>query len=153
MRLVVARLVVATLLLAARAVAPDADPGYASTLPAAVGDVSSWEVVTGDFATARMRGSYRFYVNPARRAMYQLMRYRVELLAQKEETRRSSGERVAFVEHPGTPGPMLIWVRQPSLSASGWREIVADTDEYRTEVGLIMGVLAVHRAARAGSFP
>ncbi len=139
---------------AARAAARTPDPGFAPTLPAAVGDVSGWEIVSGDFETARMRGSYCFYVNPARQAMYQLMRYRVELLRQaKAEARRSSVERVAFVEHPGQPEPILIWVRDPTGAGPAWRPLAADTDEYRIEVRVLMGLLAVHRAARAGASP
>jgi hypothetical protein len=139
---------------AARAVAQSPDPGFASILPAAVGDVSGWEVVTGDFETARMRGSYRFYVNPARLAIYQLMRYRVELLGPAgEPRRRASGERVAFVPHPGTREPMLIWARDPATAGSAWRAVAAATDEYKIELGVLMGVLAVHRAARLGASP
>jgi hypothetical protein len=150
------RLAVTTVLLAvaAGAVAQDRDPGFASTLPAAIGDVSGWEVVTGDFETARMRGSYRFYVNPARQAMYQLMRYRVELLGQKEDAARwSSGERVAFVQHPGTHDRMLVWVHEPTGIGSEWRPLVADTDEYKVELGVLLRVLAVHPAARTGASP
>jgi len=138
---------------AARAAAPDPDPGFASTLPAAVGDISGWEVVTGDFETPRMRGSYRFHVNPARQAMYQLMRYRVELVGPADgDPRRAPGERVAFVQHPGTREHMLIWVRE-TLAGSDWRSIAADTNEYKIELGVLMGVLAVHRAVRAGASP
>ncbi len=139
---------------AARAAAPDPDPGFASTLPAAVGDISGWEVVTGDFETARMRGSYRFYVNPARQAMYQLMRYRVDLLGQPgDELRPAAGERVAFVKHPGLPEPMLIWARDATGAVLAWRPIAADTGEYKNELAVLMGVLAVHRAARTGASP
>jgi hypothetical protein len=125
--------------------------GYAPSLPSAVGDVSRWEVVTGDFdAPKRMRGSYRFYVNPARLAMYQLMRYRVQLLNPAGDGGRGSAERVAFVRHPGAREPMLIWVRE---APEAWRALVANTDEYRIEIGVVMGVLAVHRSARAGENP
>ncbi len=151
------RLALATGLLvaaAARAAAQEPDPGIAPTLPAGVGDISGWELVTGDFETAHMRGSYRFYVNPARQAMYQLMRYRVDLLGQpRYELRRAAGERVAFVEHPGLPEPMLIWARDATGAVLVWRPIAADTDEYRNELAVLMGVLAVHRAARTGASP
>jgi hypothetical protein len=146
----------AGLLLAAAARAAGQDPGagFALTLPADVGDVSGWEVVAGDFETARLRGSYRFYVNPVRLAMYQLMCYRVEFLGQPEsEPRQPSGERVAFVRHPGTPEPILIWARGATGAGPEWRPLAADTDEYKIELALLMGVLAVHRAARAGGSP
>jgi hypothetical protein len=149
------RLVAGVLLAAAaRAAGQDPDAGFAPTLPAGVVDVSRWEVVAGDFETARMRGSYRFYVNPARLAMYQLMCYRVELLGQPEnERRRPSGERVAFVRNPGAPEPILMWARDATGAGAAWRPIAAGTDEYRVEAAVLMGVLAVHRAARAGGSP
>jgi len=125
--------------------------GFAPSLPRDVGDVSRWEIVTGDFDVPQMRGSYRFYVNPSRQAMYQLMRYRVELLRQRSDAyQRASGERVAFVRHPGTRERMLIWTRAATEGGPSWRLVVADTDEYKIELSVLMGVLALHRAVRAG---
>jgi hypothetical protein len=137
------------LVAAARATGHEPDRGFASTLPAAVGDVSDWEVVTGDFATAQMRGSYRLYVNPARLAMYQLMRYQVELLGQAGNgDPRASGERVAFIQRPGTAEPMLLWARDATVIGTAWRAIAADRIEYRAEMGILIRVLGSHRAAR-----
>lgn len=148
MRLALAASLLLALAPAARSEAPGA--GFAEALPRGVADVSRWEVVTGDFDTSLMRGSYRFYVNPARQAMYQLMRYRVELLDRAGDGGRGSAERVAFVRHPGAREPMLIWVRQ---APGEWRALVADTEEYKIEIGVVIGVLAIHRAARAGGAP
>ena len=142
------------LFMAAAATGQNAANAFAPTLPDGAGDVSRWEVITGDFEAPRMRGSYRFYVNPDRQAMYQLMRYRVELLDQAgDDDRWGSGERVAFVRHPGTPEPMLLWARNATGAGSAWRPIGPDTDEYRTELGVLTEVLAVHRAARAAQGP
>jgi hypothetical protein len=152
MRLTVAAALLLTAV--ARAAAQDPEPGFATTLPDAVGDVSAWEAITGDFEAARMRGSYVFYVNPARQAMYQLMRYRVELLGQADgDPRRAPGERVAFVRNPGAHEPMLIWARDGTGAQPAWRLLTSGTDEYKSEVGVLMGVIAVHRAARAGASP
>jgi hypothetical protein len=152
------RLAPATCLLLALAAPPaarGADGRFAARLPEAVGDVASWERITGEFETEAARGSYRFYVNPARRAMYQLMRYRVELLGPRTgaQARRGAAERVAFVPRPGTPEPMLFWARRPPGTTPAWREIGAGTDEYRAEIGVLMEVLGVHRAARAAQEP
>jgi hypothetical protein len=136
---------------AAPAAAQEAGPAYAPSLPDGVGDVSRWELVTGEFETATARGSYRFYVNPARRAMYQLMRYRVDILEPWPAVRERHGdaERVAFVRLPGSREPMLFWARHPPGTDPAWRAIAADSDEYRAELGVLMAVLGVHRAARA----
>ena len=143
------------LVLAAPAPGRGADGSFASTLPDGVGDVSRWLVVTGEFDAAGSRGAYRLYVNPARQAMYQLMRYRVELVGARrgEEARRGSAERVAFVRQPGFSEPMLLWESGDPGAAPAWREIKAGTNEYRAELGVLMGVLAAHRAARAAQAP
>jgi hypothetical protein len=144
LRLAVALLLVGSL----PAAAQEAREAFSSSLPYGVGDVSRWQLVTGDFETPTLRGEYRFYVNPARGAMYQLMRYRVELLAATtaEQRRRGRAERVAFVRRPGVREPMAFW-EKGAPGAPPWREILAGTDEYRMEVGVLMGVLGVHRAA------
>lgn len=136
---------------AARAAAQEAGPSFASSLPDGVGDVSGWELVTGDFETTTARGSYRFYVNPARRAMYQLMRYRVDILDPWPAVRgrRGDAERVAFVRLPGSREPMQFWARHSAGTDPAWRAIAEESDEYRAELGVLMAVLGVHRAARA----
>ena len=130
--------------------APAGEAVFAAILPDAVGDVSTWTVVTGDFETPTERGRYRFYVNPGRAAMYQLMRYRVELIGPSEAAAGRSGdaERVAFVQRPGVREPMLFWTRQPPGASPAWRPLVPGSHEYLVEIGVIMRVLAAHRAAR-----
>jgi hypothetical protein len=142
------------LLVAGASGIPGAEPssGFAATLPAAVGDVSGWQVVTGSFELPAARGSYELYVNPARSAIYQLMRYRVELLgvATEAERQRGSAERVAFIPRPGAPEPMLCWVRTAG-DEPAWRVIAPATPEYLLEMSVLMRTLAVHRAARAAA--
>ena len=133
--------------------AQDAGAAFSPSLPQVVGDVSGWERIAGDFETTTARGSYWLYVNPARPAMYQLMRYRVELTPDRTGGRapRHAGERVAFVPRPGVREPMLFWEHDPAAVGRGWRVIVAGTDEYRLEIAVLMAVLGAHRAARNGS--
>ena len=144
----------ATLLFAGVAGLAGADDpaAFAARLPTAVGDVSSWQVVTGSFETDQARGSYLFYVNPARSGLYQLMRYKVELrtASSPEERRRGGAERIAFVARPGAHEPMLCWERVIG-SEPAWREIVAGTAAYTLEMNTLLQVLAVHRAVRAGA--
>ena len=150
------RLVAALLLLGAlRAAAQGGTGAFAPTLPDGIGDVSRWQLVTGDFDTRRARGEYRFYVNPARPAMYQLMRYRVQLLegATGEERRRGPAERVAFIRQPGVREPMVLWERGPAGADPAWREIAAGTNAYRLEMGVLMRVLGVHGAVRSAEVP
>ena len=128
---------------------------FAPALPAGVADVTGWEIVTGDFETMRARGAYRFYVNPKLQAIYQVMRYQVQLLTPTPglESARSSAERVVFVRKPGSHQPLLCWEREPPGTAPPWREVQPGTDEYKLEMSMVMRVLQVHRAARSGDTP
>jgi hypothetical protein len=132
----------------------DESAAFAGTLPHSVGDVSSWAIESGEFQTGTARGAYRLYVNPQRSALYQLMRYRVELLVATslEEQRRGIAERVAFIRRPGVREPMGCWTRLPG-DATAWREVLAGTDEYRLEMSVLMQVLAAHNASEATPSP
>jgi len=122
---------------------------FAAVLPRGVADVSGWEVVSGEFETETARGAYRFHVNPRRPALYQVMRYRVELLTPSTglQRGRGRGERLVFVRNPGTAEPIMCWEREPAGTVPPWREVEAGTDAYQLEMALLMQVLAVHRAA------
>ncbi len=121
---------------------------FARDLPAVIGDVSGWETIVGDFETDAARGSYLFYVNPRRQAVYQLMRYRVELLDAGSARQRGSAERVVFVRRPGSREPLLCWRHEPPGTVPEWRQLQAGSDEYKLEMATLMQVLAVHRAIR-----
>lgn len=123
---------------------------FAAAMPEAVVDVSGWETIDGEFETPVARGAYVFHVNPRLQAIYQVMRYRVELLspATKLQRRRGSGERVAFVREPGAHEPMLCWERGPTGRVPAWRALEAGTAEYKLEMAVLMQVIAVHRANR-----
>ena len=143
-------LVVGLLLLGCVPASPqDVGVTFAAVLPEGVADVNGWEIVSGEFETATARGAYRFHVNPRRQALYQVMRYRVELLAPSTSLQRSRrlSERLAFVHRPGTAEPLRCWAREPTGTVPPWRKLDAGTDEYQLEMALLMQVLAVHRAA------
>ena len=124
---------------------------FAPTLPQSVGDVSRWGIENGLFETEAARGSYRLYVNPQRSAMYQLMRYQVELrvATSPQEQRRGIAERVVFIRRPGVREPMDCWESLPG-DATVWREVAPGSLEYLVEMNVLMGVLAAHRAAQGG---
>ena len=130
----------------------DESAPFAANLPASVGDVSSWAIESGEFQTGTERGAYRLYVNPQRSALYQLMRYRVELrvATSLQEQRRGIAERVAFIRRPGVREPMGCWILLPG-DATAWREVSAGSEEYLLEMNVLMRVLAAHRAAQATS--
>ena len=117
-----------------------------------MGDVSSWTVVSGSFETDAQRGSYRLYVNPARSALYQLMRYQVELRTPEspEERRRGTAERVAFIPRPGVASRCCAGSASREPSRRGTRS-PRGRREYVLEMNVLMRVLGAHRAARLAS--
>lgn len=132
---------------AGSAEAPEPEPGtFARELPAEVGDVSAFEVVSGEFTSASASGQYRFYVNPGWRALYQLMRYRVRFPGESGATPL---EKVVWNRQPGQRVPLLVWERVREREPAEWRVVTPGTAEYRTEMGHLMEILLVHRAARA----
>jgi hypothetical protein len=146
------RLKLALLLLALPAAsAQETPPPFVLDLPRGVVDITGWETISGEFETATARGTYRFHVNPRRQALYQVMRYRIDLFdpAPGLQRRRRPSERLAFVARPGTREPLRCWERKPAGSIPAWRELTAGTAEYQLEMALLMQVLAVHRAVRA----
>jgi hypothetical protein len=135
----------ALLLLATVGFAAQAD--FAASMPEGVAGVTGWEQVSGDFELPGFRGSYRFYVNPARQALYQVMRFRTATGGARGEP--LDPERVAFVPRPGVREPMLCWVRLPAGAATPWRAIAPGSEEYDGEMAMLMRVLAAHRSALA----
>jgi hypothetical protein len=150
------RLVLAFVLLGfAPASSQDAPPRFFAVLPEGVDDISGWQTVSGEFQTPAARGAYRFHVNPRRQALYQVMRYRVELMAPSSRLERARGsrERLAFVRRPGTAEPIRCWELRGPGADPRWRELQAGTPRYRLEMAMLMQVLAVHRAARMSAGP
>jgi hypothetical protein len=133
----------------------DAPDRFFAVLPKGVDDISGWETVSGEFQTPQARGAYRFHVNPRRQALYQVMRYRLELLAPSNrlERERGSSERFAYVHRPGTAEPIRCWELRGPGTEPRWRELQAGTPQYQLEMAVLMQVLAVHRAARLSGGP
>jgi hypothetical protein len=149
-------LIVALVLLGLAPASPqDVTHRFSAVLPEGVDDISGWETVSGEFQTPVARGAYRFHINPRRPALYQVMRYRVELLAPSNpiEKERIASERFAFVRRPGTTEPIKCWELQAPGADPRWRELRAGTAQYQLEMAMLMQVLAVHRAARFSAGP
>ena len=150
------RLAAVLLLLGAlRAAAQGETDAFAPALPDGIEDVSRWQIMTGDFDTLGARGEYRLYVNPARSAMYQLMRYRVRAPRGRNDRRAGTRGRRArgLRPAPRIPQPMALWERAPPEPARpGSRSQPGPTrTTWRWES--LMRVLGIHRAARSTEAP
>lgn len=126
------------------------DPAFARQLPVEVGDVSAFEVVSGDFANATASGRYRFYVNPLFQGLYQVMRYRVRFTI---DGQTAPTEKVVWNRQPGQREPLLVWERSATGEPVRWRSITPGTEEYVIEMGRLMQVLSAHGAARTLPLP
>jgi len=131
---------------AGSAEAPEPDPGFARELPAEMGDVSTFETVSGVFTSASASGRYRFYVNPLFQALYQVMRYRVRFTVDGEQ---APTEKVVWNRRPGQREPLVVWARVATEGPTRWRSITPGTDEYLIEMGRLMQVLSAQGTARS----
>jgi hypothetical protein len=48
---------------------------------------------------------------------------------------------------------MALWERAPPGARPAWLEVAAGTDAYRLEMGVLMRVLGIHRAAPSTEVP
>jgi hypothetical protein len=112
-----------------------------ASFPPGVPDASAlrWERITGDVSTAEEAASYEFYVNPVRKAIYEVVRFR-------------------FTWHGTERAETVVWNPPPAVgrapvcfvhdSNGGWRALKAGTPEYRDELLTVIRVYALHRNAR-----
>jgi hypothetical protein len=110
-------------------------------LPSGVPDGKrlGWEVVSGAIDTATESLVYTFYVNPARQAIYEVARYR--FVKVDGTTRTPSTEKLVWNQSPsGGRGPQCY-----ALEAGAWRTLERGSEEYRSEMGMMMHVYGVHR--------
>jgi hypothetical protein len=135
---------VGLVLLGATGSAPELDQAFAGELPVEVGDVRTFEVVSGVFKSPTASGRYRFYVNPHFQALYQVMRYRVRFTVDGEA---APTEKVVWNRQPGRREPLVVWARTATGEPARWRSLTPGTEEYITEMGRLIQVLSAHGAS------
>jgi hypothetical protein len=103
------------------------------------GERLGWEIISGEMDAPDATVVYTFYVNPARRAIYELARYRYVKV--DGATRVASTEKLVWNRYPSQgKGPQCY-----ALEASVWRTLERGSDEYRSEMRTTMYVYDVHR--------
>lgn len=112
--------------------------------PYAITGLAGWEVMDGELEPPGLAAGYRFYVNPARPALYTVMRYRVR----DEGTRPAPTEKFVWVERPGEPVPLRCFelvAPTPPRTDPSWREMRPGTEEYVREMRTVIAVLAARQ--------
>jgi hypothetical protein len=139
------RLKTLTLALLAATAAPIAVAQFSGNVPAVVPSVAGWEKIAGELELERPRRAvqYEFYVNPQRRAVYEVVRYRVT-------------ERGPFREDQPRPiaSEKLQWdrdgrdLRRFECVAEGagcaWHEMAKGGPDYLREVPTLMSLYNAH---------
>lgn len=125
------------MLLAASAGASGED--FAEAPPEPIAGFVDWPFLSGEFQAGGLAFGYRFHVNPARPALYSVMRYRLRANGQDPPPT----EKFLWVERPGQPAPMRCFELQgPSgAKAVGWREMAPGTREYTQEMQTLRALL------------
>lgn len=123
---------------------------FTTNVPAVVPSVVGWERIAGDlkFQQPRVDAQYEFYVNPARPAIYEVVRYRVT-----DPGREARGE----APYPTTE--KLQWdrdgrdlrrfecVQTQAEGECAWREMEKGGADYVREVPMLLWLYGQHNKA------
>jgi hypothetical protein len=107
---------------------------------------SGWERISGDleFESPRISVQYEFFVNPARPAIYELVRYRIVELGPVVESRRYPTTEKLQWDRDGRDLRRFECMPAPR-SGCAWREMEKGTPDYLREVPVLMWLYGMHR--------
>jgi hypothetical protein len=131
---------------------------FAATVPLIVPSVEGWERLTGavELEKPRVAVQYQFYVNPARPAIYEVVRYRV---TERGPRRTGDGALVPGGKDPYPTTEKLQWDRDGRdlrrfecvASKDGadcvWQEMEKGGDDYLREVPVLLWLYDAHNRA------
>ena len=126
---------------------------FMATLPEGLPSTQGWEKLSGaaDLDDPRLRLEYEFYVNPRRRGVYELVRYRVTLpLGTAHADDYPALEKVQWHESEKNLRRFECGPGADSLAPCLWRELAPGSAEYHREVPVILWLYGVHRRLAAG---
>ena len=120
---------------------PAAD--FAAPPPHPIAGFAGFEMFGGELVSPRLRAGYLFYVDPARGALFTVMRYRL----------RRSGreglptEKFVWNERPGQRVPLRCFEWVEARGGGAWRELGAGGVAYESEMMTLRVVLAEQNRA------
>ncbi len=132
MRLALLAALVVVLASSARAVDFGAPP------PHPIAGFADFELFAGELSSPRLKAGYRFYVDPARGALFTVMRYRVR----SREGEGSPTEKFVWNELPSRRTPLRCFEWVGPSGGGAWREISPGGVAYESEMATLRLVLA-----------
>ena len=137
----------AALILAVTAT-PLAVAQFSTDVPMSVPSVEGWERITGDleFDVPRVAVQYEFYVNPARPASYEVVRYRVTDLGpvRKGRLRYATTEKLQWDRDGRDVRRFECVQRTAGGSGCAWREMEKGGADYLREVPVLLWLYDAH---------
>jgi hypothetical protein len=132
---------------------------FTESLPPALPDpvtLARWEQIRGEAGDAGSRVIYRFYVDPARRALYRITQYRVVSAKGLAET-----EKLLWNEAPGSGTPLQCYERVAERHWTTlwlwkrwrWRSLEPGSQVYRREMMIAIRIYHLHQASLEQSEP
>jgi len=123
---------------------------FSKDVPMAIPSVEGWERITGDleFARQRVAVQYEFYVNPARPAIYEVVRYRVTDLGPvpRDKVRYPTTEKLQW-DRDGRDLRRFECVASPEAGgACAWHEMEKGGAAYVREVPVLLWLYGAHNA-------
>jgi hypothetical protein len=129
---------------------PPMDPerlteGFPQGLPSEE-TLARWEQIWGEGGSDELKVVYRFYIDPARPALYRITQYRVTR-SQADSAPVSDTEKLIWNAEPGSRAPLQCFerVRTPG-QAWQWRRLEPDSHRYRIEMSTAMAIYRLHRS-------
>jgi hypothetical protein len=134
--------------------APFAVAQFSKKVPMAIPSVQGWERITGDleFESPRVAVQYEFYINPARPAAYEVVRYRVTDLgpARTDKPRYPTTEKLQW-DRDGRDVRRFECVENSAGEAGcAWQEMEKGGADYLREVPVLLWLYGAHHKSTQG---
>lgn len=125
-------------------------PRFSLLVPDAVPSVRGWERITADFGVddPPTRVEYELYVNPARPATYEIVRYRITERADTPAARHYAGTEKLQWDRDGRDVRRYECVPRGAADPRPcqWREMAKASEEYAREVPVMLWLYGLHHA-------
>lgn len=127
---------------------------FPERVPLAIPSVEGWERISGDlaFEALRVDVKYEFYINPARPAVYEIVRYRVTDRdpVRRKKDRYPADERLQW-DRDGRDIRRYACMADPAPGAGcSWQEMEKGGDDYLREVPVLLWLYGAHYQATNG---